>query len=213
MKFSELQEIVDDEPVFETGLLIAGRVNPAEVRRQLSRFTASGRLIQLRRGLYVLAPPYRKTTPHPFLIANRMVHASYVSRHSALEFHGLIPEHVPVVTSVTTSRPGFLKTPLGDFDYRHVKRDFFHGYRAVDLGNKQTALVATPEKALLDIAYLQPESDNRGYLSELRLQNMERFDFEELERIAVESGSRKLRRVTSIVADIAREQDKEYELL
>ncbi|MFH1314516.1 MAG: type IV toxin-antitoxin system AbiEi family antitoxin domain-containing protein, partial [Candidatus Eisenbacteria bacterium] len=78
MEFLELIEIVGDEPVFETGLLLAGEVDPADVRRQLSRWTKAGRLYQLRRGLYALAPPFQKVKPHPFLIANRMVRASYV---------------------------------------------------------------------------------------------------------------------------------------
>ncbi|MDX1520290.1 MAG: hypothetical protein R3264_01525, partial [Anaerolineae bacterium] len=114
MNFEKLIEIVGDEPVFETGLLLAGAVNPADVRRQLSRWTAAGRLIQLRRGLYALAPPYQKTPPHPFLIANRMVPGgTYVSLQTALSHYGLIPEYVPVTTSVTTSRPGRWDTPLG----------------------------------------------------------------------------------------------------
>ena len=57
MKFGRLVEIVGDEPVFETGLLLAGSADPADVRRQLSRWTKAKRLYQLRRGLYALAPP------------------------------------------------------------------------------------------------------------------------------------------------------------
>ena len=79
-----------DEPVFETGLLLAGDVDPVDVRRQLSRWTAAGYLYQVRRGLYALAPPYRKVEPHPFLAANRIVRPSYVSLQSALAFHGFI---------------------------------------------------------------------------------------------------------------------------
>ena len=54
MKFARLLEIVGDEPVFETGLLLCGDVDPADVRRQLSRWTRNGQLHQLRRGLYAL---------------------------------------------------------------------------------------------------------------------------------------------------------------
>ena len=39
MTFNELVEIVADEPLFETGLLLAGAVDPADLRRQLSRWT------------------------------------------------------------------------------------------------------------------------------------------------------------------------------
>jgi predicted transcriptional regulator of viral defense system len=102
MEFTRLIEIVGDEPVFETALLLAGDVDPADVRRQLSRWTRAGRLYQLRRGLYALAPPFQRVKPHPFLVANRLVRASYVSLQSALAHHGLIPEVVPVTTSVTT---------------------------------------------------------------------------------------------------------------
>ena len=105
MRFRALLEIVEDEPVFETGFLLADDVDPADVRRQLSRWVKDGRLLQLRRGLYALAPPYRRTRPHPFLVANRLVRGSYVSLQSALAHHGVIPEHVPVTTSVTTGRP------------------------------------------------------------------------------------------------------------
>ncbi len=213
MRFERIQEIVGEEPFFETGVLLAGGVDPASVRRQLSRLVASGRLIQLRRGLYVLAPPYRKVKPHPFLLANQMVRPSYVSLQSALAFYGLIPEHVPVVTSVTTARPGRWNTGLGDFAFRHIKRELFFGYRREDLGGGQEALVAAPEKALLDLAYLQPGSDRREYLRELRLQNLESLDLERLGAFARESGSPKLLRVASRVEELAGEEAEEYEKL
>lgn len=210
MDFERLQEIVGKEPVFETGLLLAGQIDPAGVRRQLSRLTASGRLIQLRRGLYALAPPFQKVSPHPFLVANRMVRASYVSRQSALAYYGLIPEHVPVVTSVTTSRPGRWENSLGAFEYRHIKSSFFHGYGMVELVEGQAAMVASPEKALLDLAYLQPASDSREYLKELRLENLERLDLDELSRLAQGSGSPKLCRAAGLVNRMARDEAEEY---
>ena len=105
MEFRQLVEIVGDEPAFETALLLAGDVDPNDVRKQLSRWTQAGRLYQLRRGLYTLAPPFQKVKSHPFVIANRLVPNSYVSCQSALAHYGLIPEYVPVTTSVTTARP------------------------------------------------------------------------------------------------------------
>lgn len=44
MEFERLLEIVGDEPAFEMGLLLAGDVDPANVRRQLSRWTKAGHL-------------------------------------------------------------------------------------------------------------------------------------------------------------------------
>ena len=206
-------ETVGEEPVFETGLLLAGEVDPKDVRRQLSRWTKAGRLYQLRRGLYALAPPFQKVKPHPFVIANRMIPGSYVSSQSALAHYGLIPEYVPVITSVTTARPGRWNTPLGSFEFRHIKTGLLHGYKLVALGGGQQAFVATPEKALLDLIYLQPESDSPEYLRELRLQNLDRLDLGELHHQADRAGSPKLRRAAALVSALAKTEALEYETL
>ena len=169
MDFRELVATVGDEPVFETGLLLAGRNGPDAVRRQLSRWTRSGRTIQLRRGLYALAPPWQRRRPHPFLIANRIAPGSYVSGLSALAFAHAIPEYVPETTSVGPGRPHIRESPCGRFSFRHLKPRLRFGYRAVALGDDQQAFVATPEKALLDLVHLHPGGDQCAYLAELRL--------------------------------------------
>jgi len=207
MEFARLVEIAGDEPAFETGLLLAGDVDPNAVRKQLSRWTQAGRLYQLRRGLYTLAPPFQKAKPHPFLIANRMVSSSYVSLQSALAYYGLIPEYVPVTTSVTTARPARWETPLGSFEFRHIKAELLRGYRRIELGSDQHAFVATPEKALLDLVYLQPGGDSPNYLRELRLHNLERLDMDELRRQANLAKSPKLCRAVNAVTQLTRSEE------
>jgi hypothetical protein len=213
MKFERLLEIVGEEPVFGTGLLLAGDVTPTDVRRQLSRWTASGRLYQLRRGLYALAPPFQKVKPHPFLVANRLVRGSYISLQSALAHYGLIPEYVPVVTSVTTDRPARWDTPLGSYAFRHIKVELFRGYRLVEISPGQEAFLACPEKALLDLIHLQPRADSLPYLRELRLQNLEHLDPDELARQAGLTDSQKLRRAAALVSQWIRSEAPEYETL
>src|SRR5262249_50927512 len=140
-----------------------------DVRRQLSRWVGAGRLVQLRRGLYALAPPYAKSIPHPFVLANRLQPGSYVSLQSALAHHGVIPEYVPLTTSVTVGRPEVRHTPLGSFAYRHVARKMFNGWARFALPDGQSAAIARPEKALLDLAHLEPEADDPHWLRGLRL--------------------------------------------
>jgi len=205
MQFASLLATVGDQPVFETGFLLAGDVDPADVRRQLSRWVTSGHLVQLRRGLYALAPPYRKMEPHPFLVANRLVRGAYVSFQSALAHHGLIPEHVPVITSVTTGRPQHRENPFGSFEFHHCPPDRLTGYRVEKLGGGQEALVATPAKALADLIHLVPGADSRAYLSELRLTNLEKLDPAELLQLTV--GDRpKIRRAFRRLAALTEER-------
>ena len=210
MEFAELLAIVDDEPVFESGLLLAGDGNPNNIRRQLSRWVRSGRIYQLRRGVYALAPPYQRVKPHPFVVANRMVPASYVSCQSALAHYNLIPEYVPVLVSVTTVRPARWSTPLGTYVYRHLRPGLFSGYRQLSFGPAQVAFVARPEKALLDLVYLTPQSDRPAYLEELRLQNLFQLHLEELHRLAALFNLPKIDRVVAAIERLVREEREEY---
>jgi len=213
MDFASLVKLVGDEPAFETALLLAGEVDADDVRRQLSRWRKAGQLYQLRRGLYTLAPPFQKVKPHPFVLANRMARGSYVSCQSALAHYGLIPEYVPVIVSVTTARPGRWETPLGIFEFHHIKTDWLRGYRLIELGGGQKASVASPEKALLDLIHLHPGGDSPQYLRELRLQNLERLDLDELQRLAELASRPKLMRAAIFVVQLTRAEVREYETL
>lgn len=212
MRFAELLEIVEDEPVFETGLLAAGRGRERGLAGQLVRWCAAGRLHQLRRGLYALASPYRKTIPHPFLVANRLAPGSYVSGLSALAAAGAVPEHVAEVTSVGPVRPGVRETPLGRFSFRRLKPSMLFGYRETSLGGGQHAFVAGPEKAFLDLAYLQPRGDDPAWIDGLRL-DLGAISVPALESAAARASSPKLLRAVRHVRAAADDPALAYEEL
>jgi predicted transcriptional regulator of viral defense system len=206
MKWQSLLELIADEPVFSSALLLSGRVSARQVRLQLSRWVKDGRLIQLRRGLYALAPVWRKVEPHPFLVANRLQRGSYVSAQSALAFHGIIPEYVPVVTSVGAGRPETIQNPLGAFQFNHLARQLLFGYSQVEVAPKQLAFVAFPEKALLDLIHLTAGADSEKYLRQLRLQNPEAFNMVTMIELAQRSGKPKLTRAARLVGPLFEEE-------
>ncbi len=213
MKFRDMLALLGQEPLFETGLLLAGAVNQADIQRQLSRWVQTKRIYQLRRGLYTIAPPYQKVAPHPFLVANRMVRGSYVSCQTALAYYGLIPEYVAITISVTTQRPGNWTTPVGHYQFRHIKSALFTGYQRIEVIQGQWVYIARPEKALLDLAYLYPGADDPAYLQELRLQNLDNIDVDKLWKLAENSCSPKLQRVGKYIAQMAQQEKMDYEIL
>ncbi len=212
MRFAELLEIVEDEPVFETGLLRAGRGREPGLPGQLVRWCTAGRLHQLRRGLYALAPPYRKAIPHPFLVANRLAPGSYVSGLSALAAAGAVPEHVAEVTSVGLVRPSVRDTPLGRYSFRRVKPSMLFGYRRTPMGGGQHAFVAGPEKAFLDLAYLEPGGDGPAWIDGLRL-DTGAISLSALESAAARAGSAKLARAARYLRTLAEDPSLAYEEL
>jgi predicted transcriptional regulator of viral defense system len=209
MKLADLISVVGSEAVFASGMLMTAGVTRGEVELQLSRWVRAGKLLRLRRGVYCLAEPYRKTHPHPFEIANRLRAPSYVSLQSALEYYGMIPEAAPTVTSVTTGRPERVATPLGRHIFRHLKKPLFREYARMEVERGRTAFVAKPEKALLDLIYLTPHGDDEAWLAELRLQNLESLDEGELTRMARAGGSAKLARAVQWIVKMRAEETRQ----
>jgi hypothetical protein len=126
-------------------------------------------ILRLKPGLYCLAPDYRKTHPHPFVIASALHSPSHISLESALSYHHLIPEAVYQVSSVTIHRGRSFKTPLGTFTFDRVPSGIPRaGVRAEKLGDESWAFVASPLRAIADLIYLRKEiswnRDGRRFL-------------------------------------------------
>ena len=204
MKWDDLLATVGREPIFRASLLEVGKVSGPELRVQLSRWVRSGRLVQLRRGVYALAPPHRQVDPHPFLVAQSLRKNAYVSLQSALAHYGLIPEHVPTVTCVTTGRSEEITCDLGSYVFRHVATGYFFGYKQTEVVRGQHAFVAFPEKALLDLVYLTPGGERVEYLRELRLQNLASLEIDVLANFVTRLRKPKLCRAMRVLDPLIR---------
>lgn len=88
-------------------------------------------------------------------IANRIYSPSYVSLESALAYHGLIPEGVFAVTSITTLKTQSFRTLLCPFYYKTMKPSLFFGYFLLQTDGKSVKM-ADLEKTLFDYFYLKP---------------------------------------------------------
>jgi hypothetical protein len=119
---------------------------------KIYRLAKEGVIQSIKKGLYVAGPAlniYRK--PEPFLLANHILGPSYVSVETALSYHGLIPERVYEIASMTTQAPRKFSTPLGTFTYTRLPLPYYaFGIRSEKLADDQYAMVASAEKALCD---------------------------------------------------------------
>jgi predicted transcriptional regulator of viral defense system len=199
MKWGQLLKMVGHEPFFYSSLLRAGPVSTVDLGKQLSRWVKAGSLLKIRRGLYAFPAECGQTRPHPFALANQMKKGSYVSLQSALAYYHLIPEYVAQVTSITTGRPETVSNPLGDYIFKHVKRELFFGFQTIELVKGQAVFIARPEKALLDLVYLTAKTDLPNYLQELRLQNSDILKEDNLWEFANKSDCPKLQRSVPLI--------------
>lgn len=116
-----------------------------------------GKLIRLKKGMYVVSPYFSGELLSEELIANHLYGPSYVSMESALRYYGLIPEKVFTVRSATTNRSGKFGNSIASFQYVSVREDYYSiGINQKMVDNKYTFLIASPEKALCDLIVTTP---------------------------------------------------------
>ena len=137
-------------------------------RNNLTRWCRRRLLVKLRNQYYAF-PEYRQMPDFSRYVANRIYSPSYISLHSALSFYGMIPEEVVQLTSVTTLKTARFENDFGTFHYQNVKTPFYFGFEIKTMQSGRGLLFATPEKALLDLLYLNPYYKTEQDMEELRL--------------------------------------------
>src|ERR1700686_148867 len=123
----------------------------ARPRMKISGMLAKGDIVRVKKGLYILGESLRRGAFCRELLANLIYGPSYVSLEYALHYHGLTPERVETVTSVTCGRARAFETPVGAFSYRMIPLEALRtGMDRVELDGGRSFLIAIPEKALAD---------------------------------------------------------------
>jgi predicted transcriptional regulator of viral defense system len=165
MNYIDFQRIMKPFTVFS--LADIRQADPMFHRRRLNEWQEKGYIRKVIKGYYVLAD---KALDEKVLfeIANRIYAPSYVSFEMALSYYGLIPESVYGVTSASTRKTSHFKTPIGAFIYRTIRPKLYFGFEFLKNNGKLYKL-ASPEKALLDLFYINTELRDSASFEGLRV--------------------------------------------
>lgn len=142
-------------------------IEPGFRQQYLSLWHAGGKVIQVARGFYIFADEM-VTESRLMAAANRIYSPSYISLQSALSIYGLIPETVTAITSVSTRKTRRIDTPFGRLLFRTIKPAAYSGYN-VSGADEFGFSIALPEKALVDLLYLEPSIRTREDIGEMRI--------------------------------------------
>jgi Transcriptional regulator, AbiEi antitoxin len=138
---------------FSTGDLASlSGLDPTAASQALHRLSAKGLVQRMKRGLWgnLLAPNLSLAEALPQLTSPWPV---YVSLYSALAGAGVVAETPVILYAVSSGPPRRIRTPLGDTSIHHLPAGFIWGWKTPNAA-APTMLIAEPEKALLDLAYL-----------------------------------------------------------
>ena len=143
-------------------------IYPTFNRSNYLQWQRQGYIVSLRQGWYAFADCLQQPDIARYF-AGKIYDPSYISLHTALSFYGIIPEQVVEITSVTTRKTASFANSFASYSYQTVRTNLFWGYTPMTLTDGKTYMMATPEKALLDLLYLYPQYHTEADMLDLRL--------------------------------------------
>ncbi len=151
MQYIEFKEKLKDFTIFSLNDI--RRIDNRFFRTRLSEWQNKGFIKKVIKGYYIFSDLELDENVF-FEIANRIYNPSYISFETALSWHGLIPESVYGITSLSTRRTYKFKTSIAEFTYRKLKPQLFFGYDLVEYRKEKCFKMACVEKAILDYFYI-----------------------------------------------------------
>lgn len=152
------------------------------LRVTISRMIKSGEIRKIIKGYYCL-PDVILDLPK---IAVEIYAPSYLSFEWALGQYGILSQKSYSLTLSTTKRAKQISLEEANIVYRHIQLDLFFGYIL-----KDEYLIAEPEKAFLDLAYLSLNGYAKFDAEEM---NLELLDKKKIKEYLKKFNSRKLTR-------------------
>ena len=124
----------------------------ASPKARITRMIKSGEIIQVRRNVFLESDDCNYSLKS---LASVIYGPSYISFEYALAYYGLIPERVNALTSAifNKNKNRSFHTPVGDFYYYYLPPEVYPYGVVREIENNQSYLVASPEKAILDMLY------------------------------------------------------------
>lgn len=155
LKFVTVEEVIK----------LTGAEKRNTAHKMLLRWAKYGILERCSRGIYLVSD----TDVDDFEIANRLVEPSYVSLEKALNFYGILPQFPYTTTSVTVQKSRSIQIRGKEFEYTKLTNDLYWGYEKVG-----EAIMALPEKAIIDYLYLAAKGLRRADISEWDLSKIDK---------------------------------------
>jgi len=199
---------------FDYQTLVSALKGYAHPRDRITTLLRNGSIIRVKKGFYVFGNDARKRPYSREIMANLIYGPSYISLEYALQYHGIIPERVETVTSVTVGRSRRFSTPLGFFTYQMIPMAAFRtGVDKMETGDGRSFLIAVPEKALadklrLDRISIHTQKELQAYLFDdlrIELATIKGMSSIQLEEYAERYRSRKILLLSKLARRLGRQ--------
>ena len=133
-------------------------------------------LTKIERNKYILTAK----TPDAMVLANMLYQPSYLSFDTALNYYGILSQFPLEISSATTKKTNRKRAGDSEYSYTHLDPKFYFGYEKRD-----GLIIATPEKAFFDQAYLTSKG--------IKMLNVDEYDLSRINKTVLKSYLDKLK--------------------
>lgn len=125
-------------------------------------------LLRIKKGTYIST----FNSPEDFELANALYVPSYISFESALSYYGILSQFPYSTTSVSPKKTKKITVEGKEYSYTQISRKLYWGFR-----REGQIIIASPEKALLDMLYITAKGRRKVELDELDYSSINKKDF------------------------------------
>jgi len=147
-------------PVFTADDLVFAGATRGHLNIILSRWSKSGKIFRLKKGIYGSADFLREADKKRILpafteyAANAIYPSSYLSLEYVLYGHNILTDMPKNFTSVSLGKTAVFSNIFGRYIYHKIKKDLFLGFTVENISGL-AILKASRAKALFDYLYLR----------------------------------------------------------
>ncbi len=184
LKFGRIAVISDLMKVF------IGEYSQASAHNRIQKLARAGWFLRIKNGLYIIIENLssRSISDMSLLVISQALNKdSYISLDTALNYYGMFDQYTKNITAINLKFSKIYKFQNNNFKFVKVDKKYYFGFTQVRVDGKIINL-ATKEKALLDILYL----DNSFYSASLAYEKLKEhkndIDFDKLAEYALKFG-------------------------
>lgn len=187
MKWKKFETKISNFLVLNKAVIESFEPNKLSAKANISYWLKLGKLISLKKGLYLVKQRYdTETRKNLFLeyISGQLLQPSYLSLGYVMDKYQLLTEPTSAITLITTATTRVIKNSLAAFRYYSISKNLFIGYQ-VKYFLDASFFEATKEKAIFDFIYLRflrNQPVNEGVIGQLRI-NWEQINLKEWRKI------------------------------
>jgi len=137
------------------------KLSMSAASKKLSRLKKNRLLTHVTKGLWANTghPYFHPASCVPYLLNNE---SGYVSFLTALHFHGLLSQIPKTIQVATTGHSRTLDSPVAYYEFIQIKPELMQEHLTWS-ETHLPYLLATPEKALIDVLYISTRKNRRFF--------------------------------------------------